>query len=296
MKIAIAGASGLIGSAFLDAVEDDGAEVTRLVRGSPKAGEIEWHPNQDAIEPTLLEGFEAIVNLAGENVAEGRWTDEKKKKIHDSRVHGTHLISEAIAKVVNKPRVFLCASATGIYGDRPDETLNEHSESGGGFLAGVCREWEKATEPAAKAGVRVVNLRFGPVLAPHGGMMEKMLTPFKMGLGGKIGSGKQYISWVAIDDVVGAMKLALQDESIRGPLNVVSPNPVTNEEFTKALGDALSRPTVMAVPAFAARLAFGEMADEMLLASQRVIPKRLKDARFNFQYPNLVDAVRKYVA
>jgi uncharacterized protein (TIGR01777 family) len=295
MKIAIAGASGLIGSAFLASVEDEGAEVTRMVRGSPKAGEIEWHPNQDAIEPTKLEGFEAIVNLAGENVAEGRWTDEKKKKIHDSRVHGTHLISEAIAKVVNKPRVFLCASATGIYGDRPEETLHEHSESGGGFLAGVCREWEKATEPAAKAGVRVVNLRFGPVLAPHGGMMEKMLTPFRMGLGGKIGSGKQYISWVAIDDVVGAMKLALQDESIRGPLNVVSPNPVTNEEFTKALGDALSRPTVMAVPAFAARLAFGEMADEMLLASQRVIPKRLKDARFNFQYPNLVDAVRKYV-
>jgi uncharacterized protein len=295
MKIAIAGSSGLIGSAFLASVEDDGVEVTRLVRGSPKAGEIEWHPNQDAIEPTKLEGFEAIVNLAGENVAEGRWTDEKKKKIHDSRVHGTHLISEAIAKVVNKPRVFLCASATGIYGDRPEETLHEHSESGGGFLAGVCREWEKATEPAAKAGVRVVNLRFGPVLAPHGGMMEKMLTPFKMGLGGKIGSGKQYISWVAIDDVVGAMRLSLQDESIRGPLNVVSPNPVTNEEFTKTLGDVLSRPTMMAVPAFAARLAFGEMADEMLLASQRVIPKRLNDAGFKFQYPHLVDAVRKYV-
>ena len=296
MKIAIAGASGLIGSAFINSVEEDGAEVTRLVRSSPKAGEIEWHPNQDAIEPGKLQGFDAIVSLAGENVAEGRWTDEKKKKIHDSRVHGTHLISEAIAKLEPKPRVFLCASATGIYGDRPDETLTEQSDSGGGFLAGVCREWEKATEPASQAGVRVVNLRFGPVLAAHGGMMEKMLTPFKMGLGGKIGSGKQYISWVSIDDVVGAMKFALKEETIRGPLNVVSPNPVTNEEFTKSLGEALSRPTMMAVPAFAARLAFGEMADEMLLASQRVMPKKLKDAGFQFEYPNLADAFRKYIA
>jgi uncharacterized protein (TIGR01777 family) len=205
------------------------------------------------------------------------------------------LISETIAKLAHKPHVLLCASATGIYGDRPDETLDEQSESGGGFLAGVCREWEAASEPAAKAGVRVVNLRLGPVLAPHGGMMEKMLTPFKMGLGGKIGSGKQYISWVAIDDVVDAMKLALNDESIRGPLNIVSPNPVTNEEFTRGLGDVLSRPTMMAVPAFAARLAFGEMADEMLLASQRVVPKRLNDAGFKFEFPNLESALRKYV-
>src|SRR6185503_18854165 len=296
MKTAIAGSSGLIGSALIPSMEEDGAEVSRLVRDSPKAGEIEWHPNQDAIEPDKLEGFAAIINLAGENVAEGRWTDEKKRKIHDSRVHGTHLISEAIARLKAKPQVFLCASATGIYGDRPDETLDEHSESGGGFLAGVCREWEKATEPASQAGVRVVNLRLGPVLAPHGGMMEKMLTPFKMGLGGKIGSGKQYISWVSIDDVVAAMKLALRDESIRGPLNVVSPNPVTNEQFTKALGDVLSRPTVMAMPAFAARLAFGEMADEMLLTSQKVLPKRLQDAGFKFECPSLENALRKYVA
>lgn len=285
----------MIGSALISSLEEDGAEVTRLVRSSPKAGEIEWHPNQDAIEPGKLKGFDAIVNLAGENIAEGRWTDEKKKKIHDSRVHGTHLISEAIAKLEPKPRVFLCASATGIYGDRPDETVTEQSDSGGGFLAGVCREWEKATEPASQAGVRVVNLRFGPVLAAHGGMMEKMLTPFKMGLGGKIGSGKQYISWVSIDDVVGAMKLALKDEAIRGPLNVVSPNPVTNDVFTKALGDVLSRPTMMAVPAFAARLAFGEMADEMLLASQRVMPKKLNDAGFQFEYPNLEEALRHYI-
>jgi hypothetical protein len=296
MKIAIAGASGLVGSALIPPLEDEGFEVTRLVRDSPKVGEIEWHPNQDDIDPAKLKGFEAVINLAGENIAEGRWTDEKKRKIHDSRVHGTHLLSEAMARLAHKPRVFLCASATGIYGDRGDEILDEQSESGGGFLAGVCREWEKACDLAAKAGVRVVNLRFGPIIAPRGGMLEKMLTPFKMGLGGKVGSGKQYISWVAIDDVVAAIKLALKDESIRGPLNVVSPNPVTNEKFTKTLGEVLSRPTVMAMPAFAARLAFGEMADEMLLVSQRVMPKKLRDMGFAFQYPNLEPTLRDSIS
>ena len=295
MIIAIAGASGLVGKALTPLLEADAHDIVRLVRNTPKAGEVEWHPNQDAIEPTKLEGFEAIINLAGENIAEGRWTEEKKKKIHDSRVHGTHLLSEAIAKLMNKPRVFLCASATGIYGDRGDETLVEQSESGGGFLAGVCREWEKATEPAHRAGVRVVNLRFGPILARAGGMLEKMLTPFKMGLGGKIGSGKQYISWVGIDDVVAAIKLALNDESIRGPLNIVSPQPVTNERFTRALGEALSRPTVMAMPAFAARLAFGEMADEMLLVSQKVIPKKLQASGFQFEYSDVETALQHYV-
>lgn len=296
MKIAIAGASGLVGSALVPRLEDEGFEVTRLVRDSPKVGEIEWHPNQDDMDPAKLNGFEAIINLAGENIAEGRWTDEKKRKIHDSRVHGTHLLSEAIARLAHKPRVFLCASATGIYGDRGDEILDEQSESGGGFLAGVCREWEKACDPAANAGVRVVNLRFGPIIAAKGGMLEKMLTPFKMGLGGKVGSGKQYISWVAIDDVVAAIKLALKDESIRGPLNVVSPNPVTNEKFTKTMGEVLSRPTVMAMPAFAARLAFGEMADEMLLVSQRVVPKKLRDMGFTFQYPNLEPTLRDSIS
>ncbi|HEX5702835.1 MAG TPA: TIGR01777 family oxidoreductase [Pyrinomonadaceae bacterium] len=295
MRIAIAGASGLVGSTLIPELESDGHEIVRLVRSTPKAGEIEWHPNQDEINPATLDGFEAIINLAGESIAEGRWTDEKKKRIRDSRVNGTHLISEAIAKLATKPRVFLCASATGIYGDRGDETLDEQSESGGGFLAGVCREWEKASEPASNAGVRVVNLRFGPILARAGGMLEKMLTPFKMGLGGKIGSGKQYISWVAIDDVVAAIKLALNDESIRGPLNIVSPKPVTNERFTRALGEALSRPTVMSMPAFAARLAFGEMADEMLLVSQHVVPKRLTAAGFQFVYPTLQNALHHYL-
>jgi len=295
MKVLIAGASGLIGSALIPPLAAEGAEVTRLVRSTPKPGEIEWHPNQDAMDATRLEGFEAVINLAGENVAAGRWTEDQKRKIHDSRVNGTHLLSEAMAKLATRPRVFLCASATGFYGDREDEVLDEHSDSGGGFLAGVCREWEKATEPAVAAGVRVVNLRFGVILSREGGMLAKLLTPFKMGMGGKVGSGKQFISWVAIDDVVSAIKLALNDETFRGPVNVVSPNPVTNEVFTKTLGHVLSRPTALAMPAFAARLAFGEMADETLLASQYVVPKRLSDAGFEFKYPELEGALRKYV-
>jgi len=295
MKILIAGASGLIGSALIPTLQADGDEVTRLVRTSPKPGEIEWHPNQDTMDPARLEGFDAVINLAGENVAGGRWSEEQKRKIHDSRVNGTHLLSESMAKLAKRPRAFLCASATGFYGDRDDEVLDEHSESGGGFLAGVCREWEKATEPAANEGVRVVNLRFGVILAREGGMLAKLLTPFKMGMGGKVGSGKQFISWVAIDDVVSVIKLALHDETFRGPVNVVSPNPVTNEVLTKTLGHVLSRPTALAMPAFAARLAFGEMADEMLLSSQYVVPKRLNDAGYEFKYPELEAALRKYV-
>src|SRR5882672_5236445 len=295
MKVLIAGASGLVGSALIPALEAEGGEVTRLVRTSAGAGEIEWHPNNDQIDATHLEGFDAIINFAGENIAGGRWTDDVKRKIHDSRANGTHLLSEAIAGLKQPPKVFLCASATGIYGDRDDEILDEQSDSGGGFLAGVCREWEQATEPAAAAGVRTVNLRFGPILAREGGMLAKLLTPFKMGMGGKVGSGKQYISWIALDDAVKAIKLAIDDQTIHGPLNVVSPNPVTNEEFTKTLGHVLNRPTALAVPAFAARLAFGEMADEMLLTSQKVIPKRLSRAGFQFQYPALADAMKKYI-
>jgi len=295
MKILVSGSHGLVGKALISSLGGGEHEVFRLVRSTPKPGEIEWHPNQDAMDPARLEGFDAAINLAGENVAAARWTEDQKRKIHDSRVNGTHLLSEAMAKLAKGPRVFVCASATGFYGDRDDEVLDEHSDSGGGFLAGVCREWEKATEPAVAAGVRVVNLRFGVILSREGGMLAKLLTPFKMGMGGKVGSGKQFISWVAIDDVVNAIKLALNDETFRGPVNVVSPNPVTNEVFTKTLGHVLSRPTALAMPAFAARLAFGEMADEMLLTSQYVVPKRLMDAAYEFKYPELEGALRKYV-
>ncbi|HJZ82592.1 MAG TPA: TIGR01777 family oxidoreductase [Pyrinomonadaceae bacterium] len=295
MNVAIAGASGLVGSALIPVLKKVGAQITRLVRSKANAGEIEWHPNQDEVSSRTLEGFDVIINLAGENIAGGRWTDDHKRKIRDSRVNGTHLLSEAIAKLTKKPRVFVCASATGIYGDRDDETLDEQSESGGGFLAGVCREWEKATEPAIRAGVRVVNLRFGPILAREGGMLAKLLTPFKMGMGGKVGSGRQYISWVAIEDAIQAIKVAIEDASINGPLNVVSPNPVTNEEFTRTLGHILNRPTALAIPAFAARVAFGEMADEMLLASQKVLPKKLTQVGYEFAYPDLDSALRHYV-
>jgi len=297
MKILIGGSHGLVGKALISSLADR-HEVFDLVRREAKPGarEIEWHPNKGVIDPSKLEAFDALINLAGESIAEGRWTDEKKRRIHDSRVKGTQLLSEALAGLSQKPKVFLCASATGIYGHRGDELLDEDSEPGGGFLAHVCRDWEQAAAAAASAGVRVVNLRFGPILAREGGMLEKMLAPFKLGLGGKVGSGKQYISWVAIDDVVGATMLAIDNESIRGPVNVVSPNPVTNEEFTRTLGHVLNRPTVFAMPEFAARLAFGEMADEMLLVSQRVAPKKLNDAGYQFQNPELGAVVRKYVS
>ena len=296
MKVAIAGASGLVGSALIPVLKSMGASITRMVRSKPRAGELEWHPNNDELSPDTLSGFDTIINLAGENIAGGRWTDDQKRKIRESRINGTHLLSEAIAKLSPKPRVFICASATGIYGDRDDEVLDEQSESGGGFLAGVCREWEEATKPAIQAGVRVVNLRLGPILAREGGMLAKLLTPFKMGMGGKVGSGRQYISWIAIDDVIQAIKLAIEDASIHGALNVVSPNPVTNEEFTKTLGHVLNRPTALAIPPFAARLAFGEMADEMLLASQKVIPKKLANAGFVFKYPELEPTLKHLLA
>jgi uncharacterized protein (TIGR01777 family) len=295
MKVAIAGASGLVGSHLIPVLKSMGAQITRMVRSKPKADELEWHPNEAEMTAGSLDGFDTIINLAGENIAGGRWTDDQKRKIRESRINGTHLLSEEIAKLSPKPRVFICASATGIYGDRGDEVLDEQSESGGGFLAGVCREWEKATEPASKAGVRVVNLRLGPIIAREGGMLAKLLTPFKMGMGGKVGSGRQYISWIAIDDVIQAIKLAIEDASIHGALNIVSPNPVTNEEFTKTLGHVLNRPTALAMPAFAARLAFGEMADEMLLASQKVVPKKLTQLGFQFAFPDLEGALRHLV-
>ncbi len=292
MKILIAGASGLVGSALDLQLKAEGAEVTPLVRSAAKSGEIEWHPNRGTIDGPALEGFDAVINLAGEGIANGRWTEAKKRRIIDSRVNGTRLLSETIANLSRKPKAFINASAVGFYGSRGDELVGEESGPGEGFLAGVCRQWESATARAEQAGIRVVKLRFGVILAKDGGILGSMLGPFKLGLGGKIGSGEQVISWVAIDDVVAAISFILQNESLRGPVNVVAPHPVTNEEFTKTLGRVLSRPTFMAMPAFAARLAFGEMADEMMLSSTRVAAKVLNDAGFKFQYPELEGAVR----
>lgn len=296
MRILIAGASGLVGSALVPKLKAEGPEVTRLVRSAAGSGEIEWHPDRGSIDAAALEGFDAIINLAGDGIADGRWTEEKKRRILDSRVNGTRLLSETMASLSLKPATFINASAIGFYGNRGDELVDEESGPGEGFLAKVCREWEAATAPAEKAGIRVVKLRFGVILTKDGGIMGSMLRPFKLGLGGKVGAGKQVISWVAMDDVVAAISFILYHQTLRGPINVVAPQPVTNEEFTKTLGRVLSRPTFMAMPAFAARLAFGEMADEMMLSSTRVAGKVLSDAGFKFQYPEIEGAVRAMLA
>jgi uncharacterized protein (TIGR01777 family) len=232
------------------------------------------------------------VHLAGENIAKGRWNARKKARIRDSRVNGTRLLSEALTRLSKPPAVMVCASAIGYYGDRGDEVLREESASGSGFLAEVCRQWEAAAEPARKRGIRVVHLRIGVVLSPEGGALAQMLFPFRMGLGGKLGSGRQYFSWIAIDDLVTVIAHALTNDTLQGPVNAVAPHPVTNLEFTRTLGRVLARPTLFPMPALAARLAFGEMADELLLSSARVEPTRLLATAYQFRHPQLEGALR----
>jgi uncharacterized protein (TIGR01777 family) len=244
------------------------------------------------VDPSRFDGVDAVVHLAGENIAAGRWTSARKAEIRQSRVEGTRRLCEALARLAQPPRVFVSASAIGFYGDRGAQTLTEESGAGSGFLPDVCREWEAATEPASQAGIRVVNLRFGMVLSPAGGALQKMLPPFKLGLGGRIGSGAQFMSWIAIDDAVGAIHQALSAESLRGPVNAVAPTPVTNAEFARTLARILRRPAFMPVPQFAARLAFGEMADALLLASARVMPVRLQESGYHFRFPELEGALR----
>jgi uncharacterized protein (TIGR01777 family) len=254
--------------------------------------EIRWDPAEGQIESSGLEGLDAVVHLAGENIAAGRWTAEQKAKIRDSRIKGTELLCSTLARLARPPKVLVSASAVGYYGDRGAESLREESPPGSGFLAEVSRQWEAATEATARMEIRVALPRFGVVLSPAGGALAKMLPPFRMGAGGKLGSGKQYMSWVALDDAVGAIHQMLSDGALRGPVNVVAPNPVTNLEFTKTLGRVLSRPTVASVPSFAARLVFGEMADALLLASTRVEPAKLQNAGYRFRYPELEGALR----
>src|SRR2546423_9510713 len=293
MKILITGSTGLVGSALIPSLKSSGHQIVGLVRSKPKdASEVYWNPEQGTINAAELEGLDAVVHLAGENLAAGRWTDEKKKRIRESRIKGTRLLSETLAQLNEKPAVLVSASAVGFYGNRGDEILTEQRPSGSDFLAEVCREWELATQAAAQAGIRVVNLRFGVIFSGEGGALKKMLTPFRLGIGGKLGSGRQYLSWIAIDDVVGAIEHALTNDSLRGGVNAVAPQAVTNREFTKTLGRVLSRPTIFPVPAFAARLAFGEMADATLLSSQRVEPERLNEAGYTFKYPTLEAALR----
>lgn len=297
MKIAVSGASGLIGSSLSKRLRDDGHEVIPLVRHALRAGEraIAWDPEAGRLDRAELEGCDVVVHLAGENVF-GRWTEEKKRRIRDSRVQGTKLVSEAIAKLPHPPRVLLAASAIGYYGNRGDEPLTERSAPGHDFLAQVAQDWEAATEPAGRAGVRVVNMRFGVVLTPDGGAMAKLLPPFRLGLGGPVGDGKQYLSWIARDDAIAAIVHVLGSDSLKGPVNVTGPEPVTNREFARTLGRVLGRPAIVPVPAFALRLAFGTDGAEMLLSGQRVLPERLLASGFRFHHGDLERALRLLLA
>lgn len=293
MRIIVSGSHGLVGKALIKALEADGHEIYRLVRHAPNSEkEIEWSPDRYSIAISRIEGFDAVYHLAGESIASGRWDDEKKRKIRESRTKGTKLLADALANLSAPPQTLISASATGYYGDRGDELLTETSLPGKGFLADVCMEWEQATEHARAKGVRVVNTRFGIILDKEGGALAKMLTPFRMGIGGRIGDGKQWMSWIALDDVISALQFVLNNETLNSPVNFVAPNPVTNAEFTKTLGKVLSRPTIFPIPEFGVRLAFGEMADALLLSSQKVKPQKLEASGFQFRHPHLEQALK----
>jgi uncharacterized protein (TIGR01777 family) len=289
--IAVSGATGLVGSALAAALEQDGIRVLRLSR-RPGPGVVAWDPARGLADPGQLEGVRAMVHLAGENIGAGRWTATQKQRIRDSRVDGTRNLVRSLGAAKSPPRVFVCASAIGFYGDRGDELLDESSPGGTGFLAETCREWEAAAAGATAIGARVVCARFGVVLSRDGGALQKMLLPFRLGGGGRVGSGRQYWSWVSLPDVVGALRHAIGTESLSGPVNVVSPEPATNLAFTKALAGVLRRPAVIPMPAALARMALGEMAEELLLASARVLPRKLEASGYEFEFPDLVAALR----
>ncbi len=294
MKVLISGRSGLVGSELASFLTSGGHSVAGLTR-SPEKNEntVAWDPAEGTIDSAAIEdqGFNAVVHLAGETI-QGRWTKAKKRRIRDSRTEGTRLLCESLAALENPPQTLVCASATGYYGDRGDEELTEASPPGESFLADVCQEWEAACEPAREKGIRVVNVRIGVVLTPKGGALSKLLTPFKLGGGGKVGDGKQWWSWVAIDDLIGIIHHALTNDDVSGPINATTPNPVTNKEFTKTLGKVLSRPTIIPLPGFAAKIMLGEMADELLLASAKVLPQRTLESGYDFRYPELEPALR----
>jgi uncharacterized protein (TIGR01777 family) len=302
-RVLISGVSGLIGSALAHSLQSSGDEVIRLVRRSPRdSGEIKWSPMRP-IPPELVSGFDAVIHLSGENIA-GRWTKAKKQRIRDSRVVSTEHLARALASAEKRPTTFICASAIGYYGNRGEEILSEESFCGDGFFPEVCREWEYATEPAADAGIRTINLRTGLVLSRDGGALKQMLLPFRLGLGGKVGDGCQWWSWIHIEDLVSAiehvLKTAMSREirvsspgQLSGPVNMVSPNPVTNAEFSRVLAEVLRRPARFSIPAFATKLVFGELADETLLASAHVVPNKLSESAFKFHFPDLTAALRE---
>jgi uncharacterized protein len=293
-RFLVTGVSGPIGAALLPSLESRASRIVRLVRGPAKnADQISWDPSAP-LDPDAVSRFGAVIHLAGESVV-GRWTDAKKKAIRDSRLQGTRNLASALAQTKEKPRVFICASAVGFYGDRGDELLTEESAVGAGFLAELSREWEAASLVAAESGIRTVNIRIGLVLSPKGGALAKMLTPFQLGLGGRLGPGTQWWSWIHVDDIVGAIHHILDTESLSGPVNLVAPNPVQNIEFTKLLASVLGRPALFPVPAFALRLALGEMAQELMLSSQRVRPGKLEASGYSFRFPELRAALEDLV-
>jgi uncharacterized protein (TIGR01777 family) len=292
MRLAVTGSSGLVGAAVLSFLTAGGHRVTRLVRKPPSGDDVGWDPADGVKDLSRLEGVEAVIHLAGENIAAGRWTPRRKEEIRRSRAEGTRGLCQSLARLSRRPGALVSASAIGFYGDRGDEILTEDSAPGKDFLARVCQEWEAATEPASRAGIRVVHLRFGMILSAAGGALRRMLLPFKLGAGGRMGTGTQFVSWIAIDDAVGVIHHAVCTESLHGPVNAVSPAPATNAEFARVLARALSRPAIFPTPAFAMRLAFGEMADALLLASARVVPRRLQASGYRFRYPELEGGLR----
>ena len=297
MDVAITGASGLIGRALSASLQSDGHRVLRFQRGGVTAGDtIGWDPDGGRIDAPALEGLDAVVHLAGEGIGEHRWTDEQKRRIRDSRVRGTAVLAAAVASRERRPHVLLSGSAVGYYGDRDSEVLTEESAPGDDFLAQLCVAWEAETAPATEAGVRTVLTRTGIVLDAHGGALQRMLLPFKLGLGGRQGSGKQWMSWIALADEVGAIRFAIENDALSGPTNLVAPNPVTNAEFAATLGRALHRPTFLPTPLLPLKLRFGaELVDTLLMVSQRVAPAQLEAAGYQFRFDSLEAALRAVV-
>jgi uncharacterized protein len=291
-RILVSGASGPIGAALLPSLQARGCAVSRLVRGAAtSADQIVWNPALP-LSADSVSGFDAVIHLAGESIV-GRWTEAKKRRILDSRSQGTGHLSEAVAKAGRSPQVFISASAVGYYGNRGDEILREDSPSGEGFAAAICRQWEAATQTSTAAGIRTVQMRLGVVMSANGGALQKMLLPFRLGLGGCLGNGRQWWSWVSVDDVVGAIHHVLNNDSLEGPVNTVAPVPVTNAEFTRTLAGVLKRPAFVPMPAFAVRLVFGEMGDELFLASERVEPAKLSASGYRFKHPELRAALEQ---
>jgi uncharacterized protein (TIGR01777 family) len=292
VRVLVSGSSGLIGSALVARLRAEGHEVTPLVRRLPRSGEAAWDPKEGTTDAPALEGHDAVVHLAGAGLGDHRWTQSYKAEILHSRKEGTSLLARSLAGLERPPKVLASGSAVGFYGDRGDETLTEESGPGAGFLAEVVRQWEAATAPAEEAGIRVVHLRTGVVQSPKGGALGKLLLPFRLGLGGRIGSGRQWLSWISIDDEVGAILHVLQHQELRGPVNLTAPNPVRYGDYAQALGKALGRPAVLPTPALALQLLLGrEMVREMLLSGQRVLPAKLQASGYQHRHPELDGAL-----